>query len=138
MVRLGRDTSACKGYEYHFQLNELHTLYTLNGVTVSGELHLDSSAQYILKANRDQCFASDTMNIQIIPIPEIDLGADDSVCMDGSVHLDAGVAKSYLWQTGSTERYQAVNKEGQYWVVVSNDQCTSTDTVEYFLKAASK
>jgi hypothetical protein len=45
-----------------------------------------------------------------------------SFCNGDSVILDAGIYDSYLWNTGSNQRFLTVGSSGIYWVNVTNAQ----------------
>jgi hypothetical protein len=67
----------------------------------------------------------------MVPVPEINLGADHSFCEGTSVTLDAGSGYvSYLWNTGETTSSISISTPGDYWTVVSdNNECSASDTI---------
>ncbi len=61
----------------------------------------------------------------------LNLGPDASMCPGDSLILDAGFGYStYLWSTGDTTQTLPVKGAGTYWVTVSDDECTLSDTIE--------
>ncbi len=61
----------------------------------------------------------------------LNLGPDASMCPGDSLILDAGFGYStYLWSTGDTTQTLPVKGMGTYWVTVSDDECTLSDTIE--------
>lgn len=71
-----------------------------------------------------------TISVDIYPVPEVDLGEDQSLCELGSTELDAGNFATYAWSTGATTATITAEETGTYAVTVTNDQgCQGTDTV---------
>ena len=65
------------------------------------------------------------------PLPDVDLGPDQSICMDGSLVLDAGQFESYLWSDGSMVQTLEITQSGIYSVTVeSAEGCENSDTIE--------
>jgi hypothetical protein len=59
------------------------------------------------------------------------LGPDISFCPGTTVTLDAGEGMtSYLWSTGETTQTIIVNEPGEYYVTVTDELCTLSDTIE--------
>lgn len=75
--------------------------------------------------------------IEVFPFPEVDLGSDSTICLDGAaVYLknlrDApGVAYRYLWNTGDTTPILQVVQPGTYSLQVITEpvECTTRDEV---------
>ncbi|MEI6901110.1 MAG: hypothetical protein WCL00_14635, partial [Bacteroidota bacterium] len=58
------------------------------------------------------------------------LGTDKKICPGDSVILDAGWGRdSYLWNTGDTTQVIRVKNPGTYWVTITQDNCTLSDTI---------
>lgn len=83
--------------------------------------------------------ASDSVLIKVRPLPEVDLGADSTLCGDSQKVLDAGVdGVSYQWSTGDTTRTITVDSttlfdgygEREITVTVYGaNKCQNSDTV---------
>lgn len=71
-------------------------------------------------------------SVTVYPDPEVDLGADQSLCQGEDFTFDAtGDFETYQWNTGSTDPQITVSESGTYWVEVSNEYgCSGSDTVE--------
>lgn len=67
----------------------------------------------------------------------VDLGADRTVCTDGSYTIDAGTGyTSYFWSNGSTNQTLEVFTDGLYWIETSDSLgCIFRDTVFINLQA---
>jgi len=61
------------------------------------------------------------------------LGGDKTICINDSLILDAGPNKdSYQWSTGDTVQTITITEPGQYWIVTTKNECTSTDTINVY------
>lgn len=78
----------------------------------------------------DPCMDTVIKPITILPKVAVNFGNDITVKWNETALLDAGnPGANYLWSTGQTTRTINVGGEQTVWVVVSNDYCTSTDTI---------
>lgn len=62
----------------------------------------------------------------------IDLGADTALCPDAAFLLAATevAGAGYRWQNGSTGNSISIDEPGQYFVTVTKNGCTASDTLE--------
>lgn len=71
--------------------------------------------------------------INVIPIPNINLGNDTSVCPgNGVIRLrnnNSVAAQKYEWSTGDTTSSILVRHEGNYWVKAKNGDCSASDSI---------
>lgn len=78
------------------------------------------------------CSGQDTDTTQVYEMPVIDLGSDTAICAGSSITIDASTtATSYNWSTGETTSdiiYQPISS-GPVWVVVTNEICQASDTL---------
>lgn len=77
------------------------------------------------------CTRSDTMNINIIPAPSVNLGPDQSHCEGASITLDAGNPGSvYSWSNGQSTQTIPVINSGTYGVTVTyGNGCEDADEI---------
>lgn len=85
---------------------------------------------YNWKISPSYCASARTpITITVLQTPDLDLGADTSLCQ-GSITLDATFAgASYLWSTTATSPTINVNTTGLYSVNSTIGTCTSTDSI---------
>lgn len=79
----------------------------------------------------------DSVLIDVLENPAVDLGPDISVCEDIEVILDPGVPSgNYEWQDQSTDPTFTPTVSGTYYVTVSSlvNECTSSDTIDVELR----
>ena len=78
-------------------------------------------------------FGADTLvrEIEVLPLPEIDLGPDTIICEGASIVLDANTpgVEAFLWQDGSDLPTQVVTDPGLYEVVGFIGPCISSDEI---------
>ncbi len=74
-------------------------------------------------------------NICIKPVPNVNLGNDTNLCNGENLILDVSTPYStYLWHDLSINPTFIVNEQGMYWVEVTNNCGTSSDTINIDLK----
>ncbi len=90
--------------------------------------------------NGGQCLAFKTIQLDVTPSLEVDLGADLQLCEEGTVTFDAGVGyTAYLWPDGSTDQTFSVDKVGDYMVRIQDAKgCFNTDTISVSLLGPPK
>jgi hypothetical protein len=73
---------------------------------------------------------TNSITFQVYVKPIVNLGSDTAICFGASKFLNAtNPSSTYLWSNSSTNPTILVNTSGQYWVQVSNSNCTSYDTI---------
>ena len=77
------------------------------------------------------CTDEESFTVTIVPLPTVDLGTDVSICPSEEVLLDATSAgASYNWSDNSTNSTLTVSAAGSYWVEVTENGCSNSDTVQ--------
>jgi hypothetical protein len=108
-------------------------------ITVTFPERYYSSGQYRLRvvATDPPTLGTDNgADFAIDPLPAVDLGPDGSICAGTSRTLDAtSPGATYTWSTGSLDPTIQVAQAGTYWVAVTNDCGTKTDTLTIGLTA---
>ncbi|MBK9327903.1 MAG: gliding motility-associated C-terminal domain-containing protein [Sphingobacteriales bacterium] len=124
---LGNDTSFCGSFS--------KTLFTGN-VTTSWSTG-DTAASIIVTSPgiffatiSNQCgVASDTIRLEQFSLPVFDLGNDTTICEDITLSIGNGIFTSVLWSTNDTINSVTVDDAGLYTVLVSNTNCSRSDSV---------
>ena len=101
-----------------------------NGAETSS-ISVSTANEYsIIATDRFGCVAMDTINVELHSIPYVELGEDQTVCIDNEIVLDAGEFESYLWSDDSEEQNLTVAESGMYGVTVTDiNGCTGFDIV---------
>lgn len=87
--------------------------------------------QYWVVVSNMCTLQSDTINIEELLHPTINLGNDTTLCINNSIILDATIPWGihYQWENGTTTANRLITSEGVYWVVASNPCVSASDTI---------
>jgi hypothetical protein len=99
----------------------------------------ESGVYSVVVTNQYQCVGGDTISVNLLPNPKVDLGNDTSVCVGALLQLNPGIsgATSYYWNTGQTTETINVTSSNTYSVVVTNDLgCSKSDTINVTMQGA--
>lgn len=126
-VELGNDTSLCWGEL--LTLDASHTLatdYLWNDGSTDASLDVSLTGSYAVTVSNGQCSTSDQIDIQVLQLPVVDLGGDQTLCSDQQVVLDAGGIAT--WQDGSSGQTFTAATSGWYAATISNGRCIGSDS----------
>jgi len=129
-LNLPRDTTICLADSIKLSGGQGdHYLWSTHDTT--SELYVKQSGSYWLSIDFDGCQNSDTVNLTINPLPEVDLGRDTVYCKSHPVVLqgDDGNSDSYLWSTNETTPTISINSTGTYKLTVGKKGCFQSDEV---------
>lgn len=134
IVDLGNDTSICDGQApYGLDADNNGATYLWNDGTTNQTLNATASGEYdVIVTNAEGCEAKDTMELTINDSPVVDLGNDTTICSSNgnSVVFDAeNNGSTYLWNDGTTGQTIDVDSTAIYWVIVTSNSCSDTDSV---------
>ncbi len=105
--------------------------YLWNTTDTSSSIKANQSGTYIVKVSAQYCSIYDTIVVNYILNPKIDLGSDTMFCGAFSLPLDARNAGSgFLWNTLSVQQKITVTAPGTYFVRVNNGVCFGFDTIK--------
>ncbi len=102
-----------------------------DGTTLS-KTEVDSEGVYWLEVTDiNGCKNADSVYVNVIEKPELNLGPDTTICSGESLLLDAGDGLvSYHWQDGKKTRKYAVTASGTYQVEIrAITGCSNTDAI---------
>ncbi|MFZ4740520.1 MAG: gliding motility-associated C-terminal domain-containing protein [Bacteroidales bacterium] len=108
-----------------------HLLWSTNDTTQFIIVSPLQTTIYSVKCTSSNgCNASDTLKVNVIPKPIVNLGNDTTICQGSSLSLNANNAGStYLWQDASVNSIFNVSQQGTYWVKVTTNGCSSVDSI---------
>jgi len=128
-VNLGSDVNACDSYSGTLDAGNLGMTYLWSTGGTGQTIAISNAGTYFVEVkDGGTCGISDTMNLTVEPTPNINFGADTSICKSSNYQLDAGVGSSYLWNNGLNSQTVPTYTEGEYIVTVGTS-CTDTDTI---------
>lgn len=114
------------------------TSYTWSNGATTQSINVNTSGQYIVTVtNASGCSKSDTVQVTVNALPQIDLGNDTTVCT-GSMVLDAANnGFNYMWSNGATTQSITATSNGTYGVIVTdNNGCSATDNISISFSTA--
>ena len=142
IINAGNDVSICLGNTAN--LNASNTLfgsspYTYewsNGPIVQNNpvSPNDTTAYSIVTTDRYNCTATDTVIVNVNPLPIVNAGTDVVVCPEETVTLTGSgdLTNNYVWNNGITNAtaFTPFTPQAEYIVTATNaNNCQNTDTV---------
>jgi uncharacterized delta-60 repeat protein/gliding motility-associated-like protein len=130
-INLGNDTMLCAGGSLKLDANPGFSQYLWSNSSTNNYILVKTSGKYWARVTDNGCVNSDTVNVNFIDYPFINLGRDTTFCTDADCTLnpDNNNSLSYLWSDNSFQSSLNVNNSGKYWVRASNGDCISSDTI---------
>ncbi|GIV33508.1 MAG: hypothetical protein KatS3mg031_1043 [Chitinophagales bacterium] len=100
----------------------------------------NSTTAYVVSlTGNNGCQSFDTVMINVIPNPLVDLGPDTAICQGDNITLFASGADTYLWNTGGTDSFITVSPATNTIYIVAATTaglCTTTDSIAVTVKPA--
>lgn len=88
------------------------------------------SGTYWVTATTNKCTFNDTIAVSFNPFPVVNLGNDTSLCPGKTLALTAETTNAtYLWQNNSTSSDFTVTTDGTYWIEITVNNCSTTDSI---------
>lgn len=129
-VHLGNDTTLCEGEALTLDATTTNASYLWQDSSSDPAFTVHAPGTYWAQLTVNGCAASDTIQVNYIPIPLFDLGNDTLLCQGASIMLDATTpGASYVWSDNSTGATLLVDQEGTYWATVTVNGCSTTDSI---------
>src|SRR5690606_18041066 len=131
VVDLGPDTLVCTP-SYTLNAGNAGANYVWSNNSTNQTLNVTTSdLYYVTVTDANNCSASDTVQVDLVAPPVVNLGNDTSICQGASITLDAGnPGATYVWDNTQPTQTRTVNTSGQYYVEVSyNANCKASDTI---------
>ena len=130
VVNLGPDTSICTGNNITLNAGNSGFNFLWSTGATTQTINVNSAGNYSVIVSVGACTGTDTIHINVVNPPTVNLGNDTSICSGQQVTLNAGnPGDSYQWSTGATTQTITATTSGTYWVHVSNGGCVSTDSL---------
>lgn len=129
-LNLGNDTTLCEGSTLFLYSNVANATYLWQDSSVSPTYPVTQAGTYYLQVAINSCVLSDTIVVNYIAYPIVNLGNDTAICEGSQLLLNAAVNNAgYLWQNGSTNATFLASQEGWYSVTVSLNNCDTSDSI---------
>jgi gliding motility-associated-like protein len=92
-----------------------------------------SGSYKVIVTDTSGCYdSSNTITVQVQPLPVVSLGRDTGICSTGTLVLRSPqpAGSAHLWNNGSAADSLPVNSTGTYWLRVTYRGCSATDTIK--------
>ena len=129
---LGNDTSICPGENLIFTATNSNVNYQWSNGANTNQFTTNQSGMVWLKEYNECEMIADSIKISHIEKLFLELGSDTIMCYNDSHTLQVKCPNvNILWNDGSTNNNYEVNNEGLYYVTISN-QCESiSDSIRF-------
>ncbi|MCB0805399.1 MAG: gliding motility-associated C-terminal domain-containing protein [Bacteroidales bacterium] len=134
-LNIGNDTILCLGEELTINAPTGFISYLWQDNSTNNSLTVDSTGIFWVEVtDNNGCHAVDSILVEFLSLPEIDLGSDFNICEGDDQTITPGEGfESYLWQDGSTGEAFVVTGAGIYWVTVDNGCGIDTDSIQVYV-----
>lgn len=130
---LGKDKKSCEGQTVSITGDPGYATYLWSDGQKDriAKITQDTPVLTLMVSDHNGCIStSDPVSITFNPLPEVDLGPDQTVCSIDPIILEGGDGDSYSWNNGvGTDKKYAAIKSGDYFLVITKDGCTNQDSV---------
>ncbi len=134
-VHLGNDTTLCEGTLLTLNATTANASYLWQDSSTVATFQVAASGTYWVSVTANSCATSDTIEVNYIPAPILDLGNDTTLCQGESILLDATTAgATYSWPDNSTGATFLADQEGTYWGTVTVNGCSASDSIRVDLE----
>ncbi len=131
IVDLGNDVELCAGEPYTWDVTTPNATYLWQDGSANATYTTSIEGTYSVIVSIGNCSASDQVDLIHTAIVSVNLGADQTICEGESVLIDiTQPGQSYVWQDGSTSGQYEITQSGTYSVVVTEGDCSGTDTIQ--------
>jgi gliding motility-associated-like protein len=124
-IDLGPDQVLCAGEEFEIEPEgEYNSLSWMSGEDFN--LNVSEAGNYWAEAELDSCFAQDTIVIEVIEEPEVNIEDNLLICSPtDSVLVESGLDDSYefTWDNGGENSQSYYSATGSHWLEVEIEDC---------------
>jgi gliding motility-associated-like protein len=129
-IDIGNDTTLCQGESIVLDATVPVGSYQWQDNSTGATFNVTQAGLYWVQVSNGNCNVADTIVVNYTSIPVVDLGPDTSVCQGQLVILNTALTgATYLWQDNSVGSAFTVQQQGLYWVEVTVNNCSASDSV---------
>jgi hypothetical protein len=131
-INAGQDLSVCPGDTVTLNATGAQTYTWTNAVTNNQPFVATQSGTYIATGVDGSCTDTDTLQINVLPLPQINAGNDTVLCAGGLVTLNASGGQNYTWNNGIQNAVPFTALSSATYIVTgfSPAGCANQDTLE--------
>ena len=138
-LSLGNDTTICENTPFTIspQIDYLANSYLWSTGETTSSISVNQSGTYWLEitVNCGKDTLRDSIDVMTYEPAYFSLGEDRKTCLNENslISLDAPLCDncSFLWSDGNSSSTTSINREGTYWLEVTNENgCITTDSID--------
>jgi len=130
---LGKDTSLCEGENLILDASTSEATYTWQDGSTDPQYNASASATYVVTVQNEDCQVKDSVEINFIEPPTLELGTDTLLCQDEVIMLDVFLPEAtYRWSDGTQSSMLSISESGSYGVERNFQGCVQTDSLQVF------
>lgn len=130
ILNLGRDTTLCPGASLQLNASNSGAQYIWQDNSTSQTFLVSNPNTYWVEVNLNGCRKRDTINVTSLTKPQFSLGPDQYLCPGLTLLLSPNLNNvNYTWQDGSSNNTYLINKNGIYYLDISNSCGTFRDSI---------
>ncbi|MDQ1266689.1 MAG: hypothetical protein QG635_1841, partial [Bacteroidota bacterium] len=122
----------CRGESVILSADKEYDSYLWQDGSTSKEIAAGKAGRYILRAgSQSGCYGWDSVDVEELELPEVNIIGDTSLCRGQSVTLSAVLDfESYKWSNGERSKDIVIESAGEYSIEVRNTNgCIGRDTI---------
>ena len=128
---LGNDTSLCTGLSVTLNSGQPAFQHAWSTGATNSSINVTTSGIYWVGISKGSCTLYDSIDVNFIPLPLVELGPSHDICEGSFTTLDAGnPGAQYHWSTGVNTQQIQVGQSGMFHVTVTKQGCSSKDSVQ--------
>ena len=131
-INAGQDLSVCPGDTVTLSASGAQSYTWNNSVSNNQAFVVNQSGTYIATGVDGSCTDTDTLQINMLPLPQINAGNDTVLCAGGIVTLNATGGQNYQWTNGVSNAvpFTAYNSASYIVTGFSPAGCANQDTLQ--------
>ncbi|MCA6364215.1 MAG: gliding motility-associated C-terminal domain-containing protein [Bacteroidetes bacterium] len=134
---LGGDTTLCANQSLLLDPGVTGTQYNWSTGATTPTITVNTAGLYSVQIINPPCTLSSSMNLNITPLPIVNLGADTTLCPGDSILLNAqNPGAMFLWSNAANTQSITTATAGNYAVTVTAQNCSNSDTININTSAA--
>src|SRR5690606_11736707 len=133
IVNLPNDTAICENDQITLNAFNANATYNWNTGSKNASIIVNDTGFYkVIVTSNHGCISMDSLNVDVNPLPLVNLGPDQGLCIGNSIILSAGnPGSAYLWNDNTSNMIKTVSTGGTYYVKVTDaNACSNSDTIE--------
>ena len=129
-LNIGVDTTLCEGETLLLDASIPNGIYEWQDGSMNSTLEVSEAGSYSVEVLVGNCTYSGSINVDVALDPDLNIGADTTLCEGETLLLDASIPNGiYEWQDGSTNSTLEVSEAGSYSVEVLVGNCTYSGSI---------